>query len=122
MLNNRQPLSARCTYTSYLDGEYPSFKDRFKHIYQNSRNICRSLLGQKSDQNLTFLTYHSVSDDSKAGFVYPSYATSAEIFEAHIKHVVGHYHVLSIDDYFEHIESKKTPPKRSLMGCSPWGR
>jgi len=115
MLTEKQPFNTEAVHPSYLDSEDPSFKDSLKSLYRNSRKICRTLLTGHSALDLTYLMYHSVSDELKAEFVYPPCTISAELFEAQMKHVVDHYNVLSIDEYLEFIGKKATPPKRSLI-------
>ena len=115
MFSLRQPAGDGGLYPSYLDREYPPVKENLKNVYRHTRKICRTLVNRASNQDPTFLIYHSVSDTSKGEFVYPPCTISAELFEAQIRHAVDHYKILSIDEYLEFIENQIVPPRRSLL-------
>jgi len=97
------------------DKQSRSLKERLKSICKHSLLVSRSLLRLEPRSNLTYLMYHSVPDEKKAEFIYPSGRISPDVFEKQIKYATKNYDVLSIDEYLELTKDDKAPPRRSLV-------
>ncbi len=59
--------------------------------------------------------YHSITDDKKADFIYPKVRSGPADFEQDLKYIAARYNVISIDDYFDFVNSGTRLPDRSLI-------
>ena len=79
------------------------------------KRMLKSIRYLRTPPDLTFLMYHSVTNDEKSNYIYPKVRTDPADFEQDLKYIASKFNVISIDDYFDSINSGKLLPARSLM-------